>query len=190
MQWNRSNTIGLSKASCKLCHGHGIRLIRKATEVPCSCVLRAVFRACYNRFRECVALGEQISPVSLDFCKGVAGKRIYSRKREEYMADYELVSRRALNEEEYRLFRFHFLLAADWRLCCWQMKIDRGEFFHRVYLLEEKLGRIYAELRPYPLYPLDEYFGGIPRRQALSSLTLNQVFDGFDERAADLRLTA
>lgn len=191
MQWNRSNTIGLSRQSCTLCHGQGVRIIRKATEVPCNCVFRSIFRACYNRFRECESLGERISPVSLEFCHGVQGGRTYSRKREEYICDFDLVSRRALHGVEQKLFRFHFLLGADWKLCCRQLKIERGEFFHILYRIEEKLGRVFAELRPYPLYPLDDYFGGnVRRRDPAPALTLNQVFDGFDERASRLRLTA
>ena len=65
---------------------------------------------------------------------------------------------------EYEVFRFHFLLGADWRLCCRQMKIDRGTFFHSVYRVEQKLGRIFRDLEPYSLYPLDEYFGGTVRK--------------------------
>jgi len=132
--------------------------------VPCNCVFRAVFRACYNRFRECVAKGTQISPVTLEFCQGRDRGRVYSRKREEYMADFCLVSQRFLDDDEYRVFRFHFLLGADWKLCCRQMKMDRGEFFHNIYRIEQKLGRAFAELKPFPLYPLDEYFGGMAHR--------------------------
>ena len=191
MQWNRSNTIGLARQSCTLCHGHGIRTIRKATEVPCNCVFRSIFRACYNRFRECESLGERISPVTLELCRGTEGHRVYSRKREEYICDFDLVSRRALRGAEQQLFRFHFLLGADWKLCCRQLHMERGEFFHSVYHIEEKLGRIFAELRPYALYPLDEYFGGNVRRgEPASAPSLIQVFDRFDERASDLRLTA
>lgn len=191
MQWNRSNTIGLAKESCTRCHGQGIRLVRRATEVPCNCVFRAIFRACYNRFRECAALADRISPVTLEYCPGPVGGRVYSRKREEYICDFLLVSRRVLDPGENRLFRYHFLLGADWRLCCRQLKMDRGDFFHQLYYIEEKLGRVFAELQPYPLYPLDEYFGGnVRRRPPTQALTLNQVFNGFDERAAELQLTA
>jgi hypothetical protein len=134
-------------------------MIRKTTEAPCNCVLRAVFRACYNRFRECDALSERTGAVSLDFMPGAERLWTYSRKREEFMCDFDLVSRRALSEYERRIFRFHFLLGADWKLCCRQLKMDRGTFFHAIYKIEEKLGRIFAELKPYALYPLDEYFG-------------------------------
>ena len=77
------------------------------------------------------------------------------------MADFCLVSKRALTEDVYKLFRYHFLLGADWRLCCRQLKIDRGTFFHTVYRIEQLLGRTFAELKPYPLYPVKEYFGGV-----------------------------
>jgi hypothetical protein len=75
------------------------------------------------------------------------------------MADFVLVSRRTLDECEYSIFKFHFLLAADWRLCCRRLNMDRGIFFHSVYRIEEKLGRVFRELQPYGLFPLDQYFG-------------------------------
>jgi hypothetical protein len=40
------------------------------------------------------------------------------------------------------------------------MNLDRGSFFHTVYRIEQRLGRAFAETRPYSIYPLDEYFGG------------------------------
>ena len=165
MQWNRSNTIGLSKTSCQQCHGLGVRIVHKTKEAPCNCVFRAAFRACYNRFREYVTEGVGASTVSLDFCRGRDGRRTYSRKREEYMADFCLVSRRFLDESEYKVFRFHFLLGANWRLCCRQMKVDRGTFFHSVYRIEQRLGRAFAQLEPYALYPVSEYFAGLIRRE-------------------------
>jgi hypothetical protein len=84
-------------------------------------------------------------------------------KDEEFMADFCLVAKRFLSPLEHKIFKFHFLLGADWKLCCRQMKMDRGDFFHNVYRLEHKLGRIFKELKPYALYPLDEYFGGTVR---------------------------
>lgn len=76
------------------------------------------------------------------------------------MADFYLVTKRTLDAFEFQLFRFHFLLGADWKLCCRRLKIDRGRFFHAVYRIEQKLGRVFRELQPYALFPLDEYFGG------------------------------
>ena len=167
MQWNRSTAIGIAKASCCYCYGNGTRLIRKGKEVTCNCVYRAVFRACFNRFRQCAATAH-FGTVSLEFCRGREGRRVYSRKREEYMADFCLVSRRTLNEFEYRIFRYHYLLGADWKLCCRQLKMDRGNFFHAVYRIEQKLGRVFAELKPYSLYPVEEYFCAVVNRHDLA----------------------
>ncbi len=83
---------------------------------------------------------------------------MWSRKEEEYMADFDLVARRHLDAVHYKIFRYYFLLGADWKLCARKMGIDRGRLYHAVYRIEEKLGRAFAELEPYPLYPPREYF--------------------------------
>lgn len=105
-----------------------------------------------------------MSKVTLTFCAGKDRRLTWVRKDEDYVADFYLVSRRTLTEFEYKVFRFHFLLGGDWRLCCRQMKIDRGTFFHAVYRIQQKLGRVFRELEPYSLYPIDEYFGGTVRK--------------------------
>jgi hypothetical protein len=165
VQWNRSNAIGLAKASCTYCHGLGTREVYKGRITPCNCVFRAVFRVCHNRFRECVALSEHTSAVSLEFSSGRDSHRVYSRKREEYMADFCLIAKRELDEADHAVFRYHLLLGADWKLCCRQLRMDRGNFFHAVYRIQQKLGRLFAELQPYGLYPVSEYFGGVIRRE-------------------------
>ena len=170
MQWTRSNSIGLAKASCTYCHGLGMRLVHNGKEAPCNCVFRAVFRTCFNRFREFATDVDHIGTVSLEFCRGQEGRRTYSRKREEYVADFCLVSRRVLDDYEHRLFRFHFVLGADWRLCCRQLQMERGDFFHSIYRIEQRLGRVFAELQPYALYPLSEYFDGPIRKEPGRSL--------------------
>jgi hypothetical protein len=101
-----------------------------------------------------------MSRVALQFIPGREGRVTYGRKDEEYCADFYLVSKRYLDEEEFRIFRYHFLLGADWRLCCRKLGIDRGNFFHSIYRIEQKLGRVFRDLKPYGLYPVDEYFNG------------------------------
>jgi len=105
-----------------------------------------------------------MSKVTLTFCAGKDRRLTWVRKDEDYVADFCLVSRRTLTDFEYAVFRSHFLLGADWKLCCQKMKIDRGTFFHAVYRIQQKLGRVFRELEPYSLYPLDEYFGGTVRK--------------------------
>ncbi len=169
MEWNRSNAIGLALASCTVCGGHGmVELTRPGAERPCDCVFRAIFRACYHRFRECALRGTQMGTVSLECTRGPMGKHFYSRKREEYIADFYLVTKRVLTDSEFKLFRYVFLLGAGWNLCARRLGMDRGNFCHFVYRIEEKLGRAYSGLEPYPLYPLDEYFGGAVRGKTIA----------------------
>jgi hypothetical protein len=106
-----------------------------------------------------------MSRISLEFIPGGERNLTWGRKDEEYMADFILVSRRTLEEFEFRVFRFHFLLGADWKLCCRRLNIDRGNFFHAVYRIQQKLGRVFRELEPYGLFPVDEYFHGPVRTQ-------------------------
>ena len=80
---------------------------------------------------------------------------VWSRKDEEYIPDFCLVSKRHLSEAEHQLFKFHFLMGADWRICCRRLKMDKGNFFHMVYRIEQRLGRVYRELEPYALFLLD-----------------------------------
>jgi hypothetical protein len=160
MQWDRSDVIGLAKASCRLCQGNGLHMseLRKVV-TPCHCVFRAIFRACFNRFRECT-IASPSGSVSLEFGHGPDGRMTFSRKREEFMADFCLISQRTLDEYEHRVFRYHFLLGAEWRMCARRLNLDRGNYFHVLYRVEAKLGRAFAEVEPYPIYPVSDYFGG------------------------------
>ncbi len=77
---------------------------------------------------------------------GKVNRQVWGRRDEEYIADFCLVSRRFLDDEEYKLFRFHFLLGADWKLCCRQLKMERGLFFHSIYRMQQKLGRVFPSV--------------------------------------------
>ena len=81
------------------------------------------------------------------------------------MADFCLVSRRVLDEQQYKIFKYHYLLGADWKLCCRKLGMERGAFFHEAYRIEQKLGRTFRELKPFALYPLDEYFSSTGREE-------------------------
>jgi len=172
MIWNRSIAIGIANADCVTCGGLGLIHHCPDQDIPCDCVLRAVFRACYQGFVECVALRERTAAVSWEPCRGPQGGRMFSRKREEYIVDFLNVAQRHLQSQEYRMFRYHFVLGADSNLCTRKLHMDRGTFFHALYRLEAKLGRVFAELKPYPLYPLRDYFGGIAHKGVKSQPVL------------------
>jgi len=172
MQWTRSETLALAMHNCTQCHGSGLRIGKTGTFSPCNCVLRSIFRICYDRFVNNMQKEKYVSRVSLEAHQGRSRPSTWGRKEEEYIADFCLVSRRSLSDEEYRLFRYHFLLGADWKLCARKLGIDRGNFFHAIYRIEQKLGRVFRELKPYPLFPLDEYFHGPSRIGPQSATTL------------------
>ena len=161
MEWSRTDTLSIADHKCSLCYGLGLRGGRLDAIQPCNCALRSVFRACYEKFQVCVTKEKSLTRVTLDGASTRSRRAVWGRKEEEFIADFLLVSKRTLNRAEHQLFRIHFLLGADWHLCCTRMKVDKGSFFHAVYRIEQKLGRIYRELQPYPLYPIDEYFNGV-----------------------------
>ena len=53
--WDRSRVIGLAKPRCSFCHGYGMVPVHRQPDAPCRCALRAIFRICYARYRECEA---------------------------------------------------------------------------------------------------------------------------------------
>jgi hypothetical protein len=110
-----------------------------------------------------------MSKVTLDPMPGKDRRGAWGRKDEEFSADFCLVSKRTLTEFEHRIFRYHFLMGADWKLCCRKLRMDRGNFFHAVYRIEQKLGRVFRELEPYALFPVNDYFHG-PVKNVSSSL--------------------
>jgi hypothetical protein len=169
MEWNRSETLALAAPACNICLGLGLRIGRHGATHPCNCVLRAIFRACFDRFRESVSREKYMSRVTLDPLPGKDRKGSWGRKDEEFAADFCLVSKRSLTEAENRIFKYHFLLGSDWKLCCARLQMDRGNFFHAVYRIEQKLGRVFRELEPYSLFPVDDYFHG-PSKHVSSCL--------------------
>jgi hypothetical protein len=161
MNWTRTDTLALSMSSCNRCHGGGLYTSRQTDSAPCNCVLRAIFRACYKRFRRYAGQEKTLSKPTLSLTSSKDRRLSWCRKHEEYIADFYLISKRSLDDEEFRIFRFHYLLGADWRLCCRQLGIDRGIFFHNVYRIQQKLGRAFRETKPYGIFPIDEYLNSV-----------------------------
>jgi hypothetical protein len=107
-----------------------------------------------------------VSRVSLESNPGRQRKSVWGMKNEEFIADFCLVSRRTLDENQYKIFKYHYLLGADWKLCCRKLGMERGAFFHEAYRIEQKLGRVFRELKPFALFPIDEYFNSTGRQES------------------------
>lgn len=152
-------------SQCTQCHGMGLRAGRGQESAPCNCVFRTIFRLCFDHFRLCSAKDKPLNSAVLEFNPRSNKRQTYGLKEEEYAADFCNISKRSLTDEEYRIFKYHFLLGADWKLCCKRLNMERGPFFHTVYRIQQRLGRRFRELQPYALFPLDEYFNGTMRNE-------------------------
>ncbi len=155
--------IALALVGCAHCKGLGT-----SGQGACICVDRSVFRIVLNKFRQCASGGHLGRPFYINGTSRAQGRVSDGRKNEDYMADVFLVSKRILTDPtEWAIFRFHHLLGADWKLCRCRLGMDKGNFFHAVYRIEQKLGKVFRELQPYALWPVDEYFQGNTRHVAV-----------------------
>jgi hypothetical protein len=77
----------------------------------------------------------------------------------QYPLDVVLTARRVLTPFQYTAFKIHLLdrMEQPYRV----LKVSKHRFWSRVYAIEAKLGRAFRATRPYPLYPLDQYFAGV-----------------------------
>lgn len=169
-EWQRTYVLALALSTCSACRGSGLRVSNRGVN-PCTCVTRAIFRHCFSKWKNLITQERSLSQVGLAAmkekqdargCEGRLQRKSFTwgRKAEEFIADFELVSKRTLTDAtERRIFELHFLRGLDWKVCTRLTGIDRGNFFHAVYRIEQRLGRVFRELKPYALYPLDEYFG-------------------------------
>jgi hypothetical protein len=179
--WTQSHALPLSAQTCVHCFGMGMRSFGKAGHrVVCGCVLRAIFRACYRRFRYCLEGPPKMSCSHIDEQRISRGKGIghsaargrtepakYGIPSAEYVADFLAIAKRTLSPDGtetqlYRIFVWHFLYGAEAPLINQRLGRPREdrELFHDYYRIEEALGRAFRETEPYGLWPLDEYFGG------------------------------
>jgi hypothetical protein len=120
MQWTQSHTLALARQGCAHCLGLGLRICPRKAGQPCSCVLRAIFRACFNEFQRCVEIPEHFTAVRIARFQtarsgtGGGSQRNfgYGMPRQEYMADFLLIAKRTLGEgtRRHKLFKYHFLL--------------------------------------------------------------------------------
>lgn len=98
------------------------------------------YDSCYARFRNCVEKEQQPSKCILEFMPGTNHRNTWGPKSDDdYYADFLLISRRTLTPEEYRIFYYHVLLGADWKLCGLKLKIDLSSFIHAIYRIQQAL---------------------------------------------------
>lgn len=159
MTWTRTDTIALASMRCQSCRGLGLCLNSREEEVPCTCVLRAIFRLCYQRFRHAVMSPKDASTVQLERGgQGPSGRVRYGRKTEEFIADFNLISRRTLRPAEWQIFSARYLLGGAPSFVAGRLRMESSNFSGHCSRIEAKLGRAFRETEPFALFPLDEYF--------------------------------
>lgn len=146
-----------AKGNCAYCHGFGRRQTRYWKMVICNCVFRAMFRECMDHYRVSQANTNQTGSVQLLFSPAKVSALTYCNKNAEYLADIEIRAKRVLDAVELRCFTLHFLGGLDWRGCTVLMRMSRGNFFHAIYRIEQKLGKSFGECG---IWPTQKYFNG------------------------------
>lgn len=85
---------------------------------------------------------------------------------------FRQIAAQVLTEYENRIYRFHFLLGADERLCCRQLVLDSQEFRALSASVRQKLIAA-ANLRQAPVIAIDTYTRartcGVPALRSIAS---------------------
>jgi hypothetical protein len=132
-------------------------------------VLRAIFKACHRKFESVAKSPKGAGIVCLDRTgSGRINHMYFSRKSEEYTADFYLMCRRTLTPAEWTIFKFRYLLGADTALCARRLATTVQALSVRCYHIEVKLGYAFRDTVPFGLWPLDQYFSDTVRGEKVA----------------------
>lgn len=152
--------MSVASVGCAFCRGLGFRKSLTLNAIVCPCAYREIFRICLRRFRH-----EETNwrpGVCYETGKGAIN---CTRPSSEFIADFLSLSRKRLPDQCSRdLFERHFIRREYYKrvLSTLQLaypELSEGHYWHKVYSIEEMVGQRLACVRPYRLYPLDDYFG-------------------------------
>lgn len=164
-EWKPEEVNGLAFVRCTTCKGRGLQWRAKMGIFPCGCVFRAVFTICAKRYQLIREYQDgEMCTTNWGRIGDVRSKSVgygYSLKNEEFSADFYLVAKRYLHGRDFQIFKLHYVDGFEWSHVCRALRIDRGFYFHRIYVMQAQLGYLFHELKPYPLYPLADYFSGV-----------------------------
>jgi len=156
---NRGVAIANASHTCVHCYGGGL-LQRGGV---CRCVLRVVFRICFKQYRYSSENSVHLNRCCVtEISRG--GRILTGLPHAEYVVDFERAATRALSAARYKLFRLHFVEGREYSDCLAKLRLNRGNFFHESYRVEEQVGAQCLK----GLYPLYEYFG-VRRVRTLTS---------------------
>ena len=149
-----TDQIALAKTGCMHCNGIGRR-----DGAICTCVHWNIFNIVWTKLRYCAAGYHCLRPIPLDHFADGGGSKLGQRMQSaEFIADVALTAKRTLSEDDYRLFRFRYLLGASANMCAARLGMDLEPCVQRLQDIEARLGQAFRDTHPYALYPLDDYF--------------------------------
>ena len=101
------------------------------------------FRACHQRFEEC-----------LEFCDIQSASPLMEAAGS-FVLDFDITARRAIgaNANRYRLFQLHFVGNTGRAECCSKLKLNHWTFASEVKVIQEVVGRAFTEAGLFPLAP-------------------------------------
>jgi hypothetical protein len=181
MEWTPSIAADLSRYGCPECSGTGLPGRGKlsvcqpaqAESVPqgdqppsrrnsppdsalrlCTCVYRAVFRACYRRFMHCGKLDPSLRTIRYQRTPGAVDRSLtWVRRNEDFRADFHSCGQRALPRHFYQFFSFYYLHGAKIEIVCRRLGISVRRARDWMAEIETVVGREIAHLQPYSLFP-------------------------------------
>lgn len=173
MEWTPSTTADLSRYGCPECSGTGVPSRNKLSVCPplnppeppdvpvlrlCTCVYRAVFRACYRRFLYCGKLDASMRRISYERTpRAVDRSLIWVRRNEDFRADFHACGLRVLPKHLYQIFTFYHLHGANMEIVRRRLNLGDRRAWEYVADIEKIVGREIAHLQPYSLFPPQGY---------------------------------
>ena len=179
MNWNRSDVIARAREGCTNCRGLGFnRGASGATEYPCNCVLRNIFKACYAKFRYCNNLSPRLATAKLERIGGPTNQAVYGLKHAEYIADFCSIGKKALADRplELQIFKFCFLLGVSKELCARRLQVGMGQFNHAYYRTQQLAGLAFRATVPFGIFPIDEYWASVRINRTQASVAQASAF--------------
>jgi hypothetical protein len=150
----RSPYIALAKPACAICAGTGWASPGRV----CGCCWLQVFKECLAIYRICEYRTAGCPSVNLEATSGRQGLLYLGRMRySEYRADFVNIAKRALTPALYAIFNLSFCQELPPEEACHHLRLDLATYGARLRWLPERLGEAYATIKPYALWPTDEY---------------------------------
>jgi hypothetical protein len=165
MQWTPETAAQLSRPGCRDCRETGL-----VSTNLCDCVSRAVFRACYRRFKHCGTMHVSMRKVNFErTSKGVDRTLSWVRRNEDYRADFHSCGLRALPRHLYQLFSFYHLHGCSLDVARRRLGMSYRQSVEWIGEVETFVGREIAFLEPYSLFPPQGYMIPAGRSKIISN---------------------